>query len=186
MKYLIVGLGNIGPEYEKTRHNIGFRAVDEIAVKRGVNFSIDKLGSIASYKFKGRSITLLKPSTYMNLSGKSVRYWMNLLKLDIDKVLIITDDIALPYTKLRLRPKGSAGGHNGLKNIQELLGTDVYARLKVGVGAEFSRGKQADYVLGDFSEDENIDLPSILDKISDFVDSFCTVGVDKAMNFHNN
>lgn len=186
MKYLVIGLGNIGPEYKKTRHNIGFVAVDRVADKQGTSFSVDKLGSVATYKFKGRSVTLLKPSTYMNLSGKAVRYWMTQLKLNPENILVITDDIALPYTKLRLRKKGSAGGHNGLKNIQELLGTDVYPRLKVGVGAEFSKGKQADYVLGDFSDDENIDLPDILDKICDFVDSFCTVGVDKTMNFHNN
>lgn len=186
MKYLIVGLGNIGPEYKHTRHNIGFMAVDEVANKQGVAFSTDKLGAIATYKFKGRSVTLLKPSTYMNLSGKAVRYWMNQLKINQENVMVITDDISLPYRKLRLRPKGSAGGHNGLKNIQELLGSDVYPRLKVGVGSEFSKGKQVDYVLGDFSSDEKIELPLLLDDINAFVESFCTIGIEKTMNFHNN
>ena len=186
MKYLVVGLGNIGAEYKNTRHNIGFMAVDKVSGKKGVSFSSDKLGSVATYKFKGRSVTLLKPSTYMNLSGKAVRYWMNQLKIEASNVLIITDDIALPLTKLRLRPKGSAGGHNGLKNIQELLGTDVYPRLKVGVGSDFSVGRQADYVLGEFTNDECIDLPGILDKICDYTDSFCTIGLDRAMNLHNN
>lgn len=186
MKYLVVGLGNIGAEYKNTRHNIGFMAVDKVADKKSISFTSDKLGAVATYKFKGRSITLLKPSTYMNLSGKAVRYWMNQLKIETSNVLIITDDIALPLTKLRLRPKGSAGGHNGLKNIQELLGTDVYPRLKVGVGSDFSAGRQADYVLGEFTNDESIDIPGILDKICEVTDSFCTVGLDHTMNLHNN
>ena len=186
MKYLVVGLGNIGVEYKNTRHNIGFMAVDRLADNKNVTFTSDKLGAITTYKFKGRSVTLLKPSTYMNLSGKAVRYWMNQLKIETSNVLIITDDIALPLTKLRLRPKGSAGGHNGLKNIQELLGTDVYPRLKVGVGSDFAVGRQVDYVLGEFTDDERIDLPGILDKICDFTDSFCSVGLDHTMNLHNN
>ena len=186
MKYLIVGLGNIGPEYKNTRHNIGFMAVDEIAKKQGVTFKVDKLGSVADFKFKGRSITLLKPSTYMNLSGKAVRYWMQQLKITPENIFIITDDISLPYLKLRLRPKGSAGGHNGLKNIQEVLESDEYPRLKIGVGSEFSKGKQVDYVLGDFSSDEMIDMALLLDKVNDFVESFCTIGIEKTMNFHNN
>ena len=185
MKYLIVGLGNIGAEYAKTRHNIGFMILDHIAEKENVTFGTDKLGFVTNYKHKGRTVYLLKPSTYMNLSGKAVRYWMNELKLTPENVLIITDDIALPYHKQRLRKKGSAGGHNGLKSIEELLQTNEYPRLKIGVGDDFSKGKQVDFVLGEFSSKESEELSIVLDKAKKTVESFVTIGIDRTMNFHN-
>ncbi len=185
MKYLIVGLGNIGAEYAATRHNIGFMIVDYIAEKESVTFGTDKLGFVTSYKYKGRTVHLLKPSTYMNLSGKAVRYWMNELKLAPENILIITDDISLPYHKQRLRKKGSAGGHNGLKNVEELLQTNEYPRLKIGVGDDFSKGKQVDFVLGEFSNKESEELSIVLDKAKKTVESFVTIGIDRTMNFHN-
>ncbi|MFT4755102.1 MAG: PTH1 family peptidyl-tRNA hydrolase, partial [Salibacteraceae bacterium] len=151
MKYLVIGLGNIGSEYSETRHNIGFKILDELASSSGIFFEPEKLASKAILKNKGRQIILIKPNTYMNLSGKSVNYWMQKEKVPIERILVITDDLALPFGKLRLRGKGSDGGHNGLKNIQLVLGQNNYARLRFGVGSEFNPGSQVDYVLGKWS-----------------------------------
>ena len=185
MNYLIVGLGNIGPEYLFTRHNIGFMAVDYVAKQKDLKFSNDRLGSICQYKLKGNGIYLLKPNTFMNLSGKSVNYWMQQLKIEKDNLLILVDDIALPYDILRLKPKGSAGGHNGLKSIEATLGTQEYARLRMGVGDDFPKGRQADYVLSNFSPTELDNIPLILDKTSEFIENFCLEGIQKTMNKYN-
>lgn len=185
MNYLIVGLGNIGPQYALTRHNIGFMALDRLARHEGLSFSMEKHAYHSVWKTKGRSIYLIKPTTYMNLSGKAVAYWMNQHKIPLENILVITDDIALPFGKIRLKPKGSAGGHNGLKNIEAVLGNQVYSRLKFGIGDNFSRGRQADYVLQEFIEDEFIQLPDLLDKIKNIILSFCTVGLERTMNFYN-
>ena len=148
MKYLIVGLGNIGAEYAHTRHNIGFTVLDALAEASSAVFTPSRYGSVAEIKYRGRTVILLKPSTYMNLSGKAVRYWVDAEKIARENLLVVVDDIALPFGALRMRAKGSDGGHNGLKNINELLGSDAYARLRFGIGGNFTQGHQADYVLG--------------------------------------
>jgi PTH1 family peptidyl-tRNA hydrolase len=185
MKFLIAGLGNIGPEYELTRHNIGFLVLDRLADKHGLKFDSDRLAFTSELKYKGKSIHLIKPTTYMNLSGKAVNYWMKDLHIPKENILVITDDLALPYGKIRMRSKGSSGGHNGLKNIEEILGTNEYTRLRFGVGDDFSKGRQVDYVLSNFSKDEFIDLPLFLDKCCDAILSFCTIGVERTMNTFN-
>ncbi len=185
MKYLIVGLGNIGPQYAFTRHNIGFMALDRLAAQEGLAFKLDKQAYHVEWKTKGRSIHLIKPTTYMNLSGKAVQYWKNQLKIENTEILVITDDIALPTGKLRMKTKGSAGGHNGLKDIEATLGTNEYPRLKIGVGDDFPKGRQADYVLGNFSEDDLILMMSKLDKVKEMILGFCTQGTERTMNNFN-
>ncbi len=185
MKYLVVGLGNIGAEYADTRHNIGFRVLDALAEASYVSFMAGRYGSTATVRHKGRQILLLKPSTYMNLSGKAVRYWMEQEKIPIEKVLIISDDIALPFGQLRMRKKGSAGGHNGLKNISELLGREDYARMRFGVGGDFARGHQVDYVLGEWTDEERKAMPERLKIFCDAILSFACVGPDMTMNTFN-
>ena len=185
MKFLIVGLGNPGSEYHKTRHNVGFDVLDKIAEEKGEAFELKKHGFVSLVKHKGKSIYLLKPSTFMNLSGKAVRYWMNELKIPLENILIVVDDLALPVAKLRLKPKGSDAGHNGLKSIQELLGTAAYARLKFGIGNDFKRGQQADFVLGLFSENERIDIELAIDQAVKVIYSFALAGVQKTMNQYN-
>lgn len=185
MKYLIAGLGNIGPEYELTRHNIGFLILDRMADEANIQFDHDKHAFLSELKYKGRSIHLIKPTTYMNLSGKAVNYWMQELKIAKENLLVVTDDIALPYGRVRMRGKGSAGGHNGLKNIEQLTGGQDYARLKFGVGDDFSKGKQVDYVLSSFTEKELQDLPSYMDRASQAILAFCTIGLARAMNEYN-
>jgi PTH1 family peptidyl-tRNA hydrolase len=185
MKYLIVGLGNIGPEYQFTRHNIGFMVLDEVAVKMGVKFDLAKLAFKTELKYKGRTLVLIKPTTYMNLSGRALNYWLKEEKIPLENVLVITDDIALPFGKLRMRAKGSNGGHNGLGNIQEVLGADNYARIRFGVGSEFGKGKQVDYVLGEFSEDEKAGLGLLIDKVVEGVLNFTTIGLERTMNVLN-
>lgn len=185
MKYLIVGLGNIGPKYAFTRHNAGFMILDRLAAKENLSFKLDRLASVAEYKYKGRGITLIKPTTYMNLSGKALQYWMNQLKIPIENVLVLVDDLALPLGKLRMKPKGSSAGHNGLKNIEMVLGNDIYPRLKVGIGSDFPKGRQIDYVLGQFSEDNFIELMPKFDKAIEMILSFCTAGIGTTMNFLN-
>lgn len=185
MNYLIVGLGNIGPEYLFTRHNIGFMAIDFLAKKREANFKQDRLGAITNYKLKGHQIYLLKPSTFMNLSGKSVNYWCQQLKIEIDRLLILTDDLALPYETLRLKPKGSSGGHNGLKSIEETLHTAEYARLRMGIGSDFAKGRQADFVLSNFNEEELGHIPFVLDRSNDMIETFCLEGIQQTMNKYN-
>ena len=185
MKYLVVGLGNIGSEYAETRHNIGFRVLDALAEASNISFTTVRYGAMATLKHRGRTLLLLKPSTYMNLSGKAVRYWMEQEKIPIENILIISDDIALPFGQLRMRKKGSAGGHNGLKNISELLGREDYARMRFGVGGDFPKGHQVDYVLGEWTDEEQKAMPERLKIFGDAILSFACAGVDLTMNTFN-
>lgn len=186
MKYLIVGLGNIGAAYELTRHNIGFLVLDRLAdVHGGSKWEQDRFVFKSEIKYKGRTITLIKPTTYMNLSGKAVAYWLKELKLSKENLIVITDDVALDFGVIRIRKKGSAGGHNGLKNIEELCGGQEYPRLRFGVGNDYPKGRQVDYVLSPFKKQEMDELVIHLDKMSDAILSFCTLGIDKAMNEFN-
>lgn len=185
MKFLLVGLGNIGAEYELTRHNIGFLIADYLADEANVSFKSDRLANTTQFRHKGKQIHLVKPSTYMNLSGKAVNYWMQLLKVPIGQTLIITDDIALPLGKIRMRAKGSSAGHNGLQNVEETIGSN-YPRLRVGIGNDFPRGRQVDYVLSRFSEEEFTELPKIIKQAGEAALSFCTAGIERTMNFFNN
>jgi len=184
-KYLIVGLGNIGSKYENTRHNIGFRILDELAVKEGIAFEVQKLGSIAKFRFKGRTFILLKPSTYMNLSGKAVKYWQTKEKIALENTLVICDDLNIPFGTIRLKAKGSDGGHNGLKDINTILQTQNYARFRFGVSDEFKKGKQVDYVLGEWNTDEASKLPERLDKACALIKSFATSGLNNTMSEFN-
>lgn len=186
MKYLIVGLGNPGTEYVGTRHNIGFEVLDALAGASNISFSPDRYGDTATLKFKGRQLVLLKPSTYMNLSGKAVRYWLEKEKVPVERMLVITDDLALPFGTLRIRSKGSDGGHNGLKSIQSLINTTKYPRLRFGIGSEFHKGQQVDYVLGKWSEEETSQLGERLKRCCEAIESFATAGTDRTMNFFNN
>ena len=185
MKYLIVGLGNIGAEYADTRHNIGFDVLDALAEASNTSFTTDRYGAVATLRSKGHTLVLLKPSTYMNLSGKAVRYWMEAEKIAPENLLVVSDDIALPFGTLRLRPKGSAGGHNGLKNIAELLGTEEYARMRFGVGGDFPKGHQVEYVLGEWTDEERKALPERLKVFVDAIRSFATVGTQLTMTNFN-
>lgn len=180
MKYLITGLGNIGSEYQGTRHNIGFEALDLLCQQLDGNWRNDHHGELAEVKFKGRTLILLKPNTYMNLSGKAIRYWLQKEKINIENSLTILDDLNLEFGKMRLRPKGSDGGHNGLKNIQELLASDAYPRLRIGIGSNFSKGKQVNFVLGKWTEDEKAELSRILERSCESVKAFVTLGIEKA------
>ena len=185
MKYLIAGLGNIGPEYELTRHNIGFLVLDRIADNHKIDFTTQRLADKAEFKYKGKQLHLIKPNTYMNLSGKAIAYWLQELKIPKENLLVIVDDLALPFGTLRMRTKGSSAGHNGLKNIEQLLGGQEYARLRFGIGSEFQKGQQVDYVLSNFSQDEFKGLPALMDKAEEMVKSFCTIGPERTMNFFN-
>ncbi len=186
MKYLIAGLGNIGDEYANTRHNIGWRMLDWLAAEEKLNFADKRYGFVAEYKYKGRIFILLKPSTYMNLSGRAVNYWLQKEKVELDHLLVLVDDLALPFGTIRLKGKGSDGGHNGLKSINEILGTQEYARLRFGVGSNFSQGRQIDYVLGEWTTEEEQALPNRLQLTSDIIKNFGTIGVERTMNFFNN
>ena len=185
MKYLIVGLGNIGAEYADTRHNAGFDVLDALAGASNISFAAARYGAVAELKYKGRTLVLLKPSTYMNLSGKAVRYWMEAEKIAPENLLVISDDIALPFGTLRMRTKGSSGGHNGLKNISELLGREDYARIRFGIGGNFARGQQIDYVLGTWTDEERKLLPERLKVFGDAVLSFAAIGAERTMNLFN-
>ncbi len=185
MNYLIVGLGNIGVEYANTRHNMGFMVLDAWAQASNIVFESGRYGSTATVSFKGRKFTLLKPSTYMNLSGKAVRYWMNELKIPVENLMVISDDLNIPFGTLRLRKNGSAGGHNGLTNINELIGTQDYARIRVGIGNEFGRGQQVDYVLGRLSDEEMEIMPEVSKKVIEGIKAWATIGPDRAMNVVN-
>lgn len=185
MKYLIVGLGNKGPEYENTRHNIGFKVADKIAETLEVYFKSTNFGWMADGKYKGRRVLVLKPDTYMNLSGNAVRYWMQKENIPLENVLIITDDLALPFGTLRMKGKGSDAGHNGLKNINEVLQTQNYARLRFGISADFSEGRQVDYVLGTWNEEENAALPERIEKFSTASLSFVFAGINNTMSAFN-
>lgn len=185
MKYLIVGLGNIGPEYELTRHNIGFLTIDRLADKQSCVWSSDRLAFKSEFKHKGRTIHLIKPTTYMNLSGKAVNYWMKMLQVPKENILILVDDVAIPFEKLRMKPKGSAAGHNGLKSIEELLGGQDYARLRMGIGDDFPKGRQIDFVLGRFTNEEFAVLVTMMDKAIEMTLDFCCLGIDRTMNQFN-
>ncbi|MEL6989263.1 MAG: aminoacyl-tRNA hydrolase [Bacteroidota bacterium] len=184
-KFLIVGLGNIGPKYEHTRHNIGFKVVDAFAKAQQTSFETAKLGDIAKTKVKGKTVLLLKPNTYMNLSGKAVRYWMQQEKILLENVLIITDDLNIDFGTIRVKTKGSDGGHNGLKDIQAQLNTTKYNRFRFGISDQFSKGRQVDYVLGEWNDDENVALPERLDKACEVITSFVSAGITNTMNNYN-
>jgi PTH1 family peptidyl-tRNA hydrolase len=185
-KFLIVGLGNIGEEYSNTRHNIGFLVLDAIAKKNELRFRTDRLADVAECRFKGKTLILIKPSTYMNLSGKAVNYWLQAEKIPKENLLIITDDIALPLGTLRMKGKGSDGGHNGLKNVQDVLASQEYARLRIGVGNEFAKGKQVDYVLGKWKPEEEILLQPRIDLAVEMIQAFATIGLQRTMSAYNN
>ena len=185
-KYLIVGLGNIGSDYAGTRHNIGFDVVDSLVKKHEGAFRLDRLAEVAEIRWKGQGLVCIKPTTFMNLSGKAVKYWMDKEKVALENVLVIVDELALPLSKFRLRPGGSAAGHNGLRSIEEVLGTSSYPRLRFGIGNNFPRGRQVDFVLGRWSEDE---LPLVKQKVEksvELVESFATSGIERTMNQYNN
>ncbi len=185
MKYLIVGLGNIGPEYELSRHNAGFLVLDRLADLNKTEFKTSRLAFTSDFRFKGKTVHLIKPTTYMNLSGRSVNYWMQKLQVPLENLLIVVDDLALPFGKLRLRAKGSSAGHNGLNDIEQHIGTQDYSRLRIGIGNNFSRGDQVNYVLSRFSEDEFKQLESILTQACSIITSFISVGIIQAMNEFN-
>lgn len=184
-KYLIAGLGNIGSEYVGTRHNVGFMVLDTLVEGTNTIFSSARLASRATMSYKGRELVLIKPSTYMNLSGKAVSYWVKKENIPLENVLVICDDIAIPFGTLRMKKRGSDGGHNGLANIGELLGTFDFARLRVGVGKDFAPGEQIDYVLGKFEDEQVKALPAILKRASDAICDFVFLGPDRAMNICN-
>jgi len=185
MKYLIVGLGNPGAEYQDTRHNIGFTILDAFARASNVFFEDHRYGFTCEVKLRGRSLVLLKPTTFMNLSGNAVRYWMNKEKIEIGNLLVIVDDIALPFGALRLKPKGSDAGHNGLRSIQDVLGHNEYARLRFGIGNDFPRGGQVRYVLGKWDKDEMAALPERADVAAEMIRSFCLAGLELTMTQFN-
>lgn len=184
-KFLIVGLGNIGSEYAETRHNIGFKVLDRLSKKEDFSFETAKLGAVGTFKIKGRTVLCLKPSTYMNLSGKALRYWMDKEKIPLENILVITDDLNLEFGVIRLKTKGSDGGHNGLKDIQNTLQTVQYNRFRFGVGAEFSKGRQVDYVLGEWNDNEKENLAERLEKATELIRSFVLAGVKNTMNKFN-
>ena len=184
-KYLIVGLGNIGEKYENTRHNIGFKILDYFASQENIAFETQKLGDMATYKLKGRTFIFLKPNTYMNLSGKAVLYWLTKEKIPLENLLVITDDLNLPFGSIRLKTKGSDGGHNGLKDIQHKLNTTKYNRFRFGISNAFSKGQQIDYVLGEWTDEEYSKLKERLEKSSELIKSFVLAGVNNTMNAFN-
>jgi PTH1 family peptidyl-tRNA hydrolase len=184
-KYLIAGLGNIGDEYVNTRHNIGFQVLEQLAADNSATFRTDRLAAVCEIRFKGRTLILIKPSTYMNLSGKAINYWLQAEKISKENLLVVTDDIALPFGSLRMKIKGSDGGHNGLKNIQEILGTTEYARLRFGVGSEFQKGSQVNYVLGKWNEEESRLLPERIKMAAEMIKSYATIGIQLTMTNFN-
>ena len=184
-KFLIVGLGNIGAEYVNTRHNIGFKVLDFLAKKESLDFQTVKLGALAEYKFKGRTFLLLKPNTYMNLSGKAVKYWMDQENIPLENIMIITDDLNLSFGTIRFKGNGSDGGHNGLKNINLILNTQNYTRFRFGISDQFKKGQQVDYVLGEWDEQEKAALPERLEISTEIIKSFGTAGLNNTMNSFN-
>jgi len=185
MKFLIVGLGNIGEEYRGTRHNIGFEVLDRLAKEKEAEFSSDKLGDIAKFKFRGKTVILLKPSTYMNLSGKAIKYWKDKENIPTERLLVVLDDLALPFGKIRLRAKGSDAGHNGLKSIEAMLHTSKYPRLKFGIGNDFNRGQQVQYVLGKWTDEQLVDIDGAIEKSIEFIYSVMVAGVTRTMGSMN-
>ena len=185
MDYLVVGLGNIGAEYAETRHNMGFMVLDAWAQASNALFKADRYGSVAEISFKGRWFVLLKPSTYMNLSGNAVRYWMQKLHLPLENLIVISDDLNLPFGTIRMRMGGSSGGHNGLEHITETLETDRWIRIRLGIGNDFSKGGQIDFVLGDLSEEEKAAIPDISARVAQGIRDIATIGPQRAMNTLN-
>lgn len=185
MKYLIVGLGNIGNEYQDTRHNIGFTILDAFAKASNVFFTENRYGATCEVKVKGRTLILLKPATFMNLSGNALRYWMQKEKITIENVLVVVDDIALTFGTLRLKPQGSDAGHNGLKNIQEILGHNNYPRLRFGIGSDFSKGRQVEYVLGKWTAEQTAAIPERVERCAEIIQSFCLAGMQLTMTQFN-
>lgn len=185
MKYLLIGLGNIGSEYTLTRHNVGFMVLDHLAQAHGASFEDKRLAAVAHYRHRGRQLYLIKPNTYMNNSGKAVRYWLQHLQVPPERSLVIVDDVALPFGKLRLRPLGSSAGHNGLKSIEALVGSQAYPRLRFGIGQNFPKGRQADYVLANFTAQEQAALPAHIEQVCEVVQHFCNVGIEKTMTQYN-
>lgn len=183
--FLIAGLGNIGHEYADTRHNMGFKVVDKLAADAGAEWQDKRYGFVTTIRVKNQQLLLLKPSTYMNLSGNAVRYWMNEKKIPVENLLVVSDDLALPFGTLRMKPSGSEGGHNGLRHITQILGTQKYARLRVGIGNDFARGGQVDFVLGGFTSEENAIMDERLTMAANFVRSFALEGIQRAMNQFN-
>lgn len=186
MKYLIVGLGNIGDEYQNTRHNIGFRMLDAFAEASNIAFEDRRFGFVGRGRVKNAELILLKPSTYMNLSGNAVRYWLHEEKIPVENLLVLVDDLNLPFGAIRIRKQGSNGGHNGLGHIQQVLGTQNYARVRFGIGNAFNRGSQINFVLGQWTEDEEKQMPERLSVIKEIIPSFCLQGIDRTMNQYNN
>ena len=184
-KFLIVGLGNIGDKYKNTRHNIGFKVLDKLADNESITFETKKLGDISRFRYKGRTFILLKPNTFMNLSGKAVKYWQKIENIPIENILVITDDLNLPFGTLRLKSKGSAGGHNGLISVSESLETQNYSRLRFGVGSEFNKGKQIDHVLGEWDLEEKDQLTELIEKSTKAITSFALAGVNNTMSEFN-
>jgi PTH1 family peptidyl-tRNA hydrolase len=185
MKFLVAGLGNPGAQYELTRHNIGFLVLDRFADNDKVEFTTERLADKAEVKFRGRTLHLIKPNTFMNLSGKAIAYWLQELKIPKENLIVIVDEIALPFGKLRLKGSGSAGGHNGLKNIEAILGTQEYPRARVGIGGNYAKGQQVDYVLSNFTQEEFKELPVVMDRVIEMIQSFATIGIERTMNFFN-
>ena len=185
MKFLIVGLGNIGKEYWGTRHNIGFRIINELVDSTDAVFNDVRYGAVARLRVKNAELVVLKPNTYMNLSGMAVRYWLQKENLPLSQLLVVVDDCSLPFGTLRLKPKGSHGGHNGLRNIEEITGTTEYPRLRFGIGDDFSRGRQIDFVLSKFSDDELEKIPERIKQAAEIIKSFCLSGIDTTMNLFN-
>jgi len=185
VKYLIAGLGNIGAEYKNTRHNIGFQILDALAGASNISFNDKRYGFVAEYKFKARTFILLKPTTYMNLSGRAVAYWLQKESIELSNLLVLVDDLALPYGTIRVRAKGGAGGHNGLENINQVIGRNDYARLRFGIGDNFHKGFQVDYVLSNWSKEEEKELPAKIDTCIEIIQSFGTIGTERTMNLFN-
>lgn len=186
MKYLVFGLGNPGPEYTDTRHNVGFQVLDRMARKEGIRFESARYADIAEHRIKGRQLLLLKPSTFMNNSGKAVHYWMQEEKVPEERTLIITDDVALPFGKLRLREKGGSGGHNGISDIIDRIGTEDFPRLRFGIGADYPKGRQVEYVLGDWDPQQQKALPERLDRASEMIKALPFLGLKRTMSEYNN
>ena len=184
-KYLIAGLGNIGAEYVNTRHNIGFKVLDHLARQEGLDFATAKLGAVAEYKLKGRTLFLLKPNTYMNLSGKAVKYWLDKENIPLENLLVVTDDLNLPFGTIRIKAKGSDGGHNGLKSIQQIMNTADYPRFRFGISDAFKKGQQVNYVLGEWDEEEKAKLPERLDVSVEAIKSFALSGLANTMSSYN-
>ncbi len=185
-KFLIVGLGNIGDEYAETRHNIGFKIVDALANEAGIKFTSGRYADVAELKYKGKTLILIKPTTYMNLSGKAVNYWLQSEKIETDNMMVLVDELALPFGKIRIGPKGSDGGHNGLKNIQEVLNSSTYPRMRFGISNEFNKGAQVNYVLGKWNEEELKTLNDRIKIAADAVKAFSFIGLQRCMNEYNN